>query len=92
MTDLLASSSTTSQLEIVARELGDLSARLEEAAAIARSLAAATEWRARAAEAFHVLATHWAGDVSGMVCLAETARVATVRARDAAMWQLETAR
>lgn len=92
MTDLLVPSSTASRLEIVARELGDLSARLEEAAAIARSLADATEWRARAAETFHALATHWAGDVSGMVCLAETARLATVRARDAAIWQRETER
>ncbi|MCW3493014.1 hypothetical protein [Microbacterium sp. SSM24] len=88
MTDLLTHSSTASRLEIVARELATLSERLSVAATGARGLAAATDWRARAAEAFHRLATQWAGEVSGLVCLAETARVSAVRARDAAVWPM----
>jgi hypothetical protein len=73
-----------SQGEIVARELGYLSERIVDAAATARGLAAATDWRARAAEAFHVRAEGWAGEVSSLVCTVETARLEAVRARDAA--------
>ncbi|KRB36947.1 hypothetical protein [Microbacterium sp. Root180] len=78
-----------SQLDIVARELAALSERLTVAATGARGLAAATDWRARAAEAFHRLATQWAGEVSSLVCLAETARLSAARARDAALWPIE---
>jgi hypothetical protein len=78
-----------SQLEIVARELAALSQRLADSAAQARGLAASTHWRARAAEAFHREASRWAGDVSGLICLAETARLNAVRARDAALWRIE---
>lgn len=78
-----------SQLDIVARELAGLSERLVDHATSARGLAAATDWRARAAEAFHRLATEWAGEVSGLVCLAETARLCAEQARDAAHRQIE---
>lgn len=81
-----------SQLEIVIRELADLSERLVDEATSARGLAAATDWRARAAEAFHALARHWAGDVSGLVCLAETAKVCAAQARDRALWLAEAGR
>ncbi|WP_374316115.1 hypothetical protein [Microbacterium sp.] len=82
-----SAAAAASQLDIVTRELAALSARLTDAAAGARGLAAATDWRARAAEAFHRLAAQWAGEVSGLVCLAETARESAARARDAAQWQ-----
>lgn len=78
-----------SQLEIVARELAVLSERLADTASGARGLAASTQWRARAAEAFRLEATRWAGEVSGLVCLAETARLSASRARDAALWRVE---
>ncbi len=84
-----SAATAASQLDIVARELAGLSERLQDAAAGARGLAAATHWRARAAEAFHLLATQWAGEVSGLVCHAETARLSAVRARDAALWRVE---
>lgn len=71
-----------SQLAIVARELGVLSGRVVDAAAQARGLAAATDWQARAAELFHERAEEWAGEVSSLVCIAESARLAAVRARD----------
>lgn len=80
---------TAAQLDIVARELGLLSERLTDAAAHARGLAAATDWRARAAEVFHQQSERWAGTVSSLVCTAETARIAAARARDAA--ELRTA-
>ena len=47
------------------------------------------DWQARAADAFHRQATQWAGEVSGLVCLAETARLSAARARDAAQWRSE---
>lgn len=80
------------QLDLVAREFAALSSRLADAATGARGLAAATDWRARAAEAFHRLATQWAGEVSGLVCLAETARLSAARARDSAVLTLEAGR
>jgi len=75
---------SASQLAIVARELDAVVLRLADAAAHARSLAAATDWQARAAEAFPASAEDWAGEVSSLGCLAETARLAAARARDAA--------
>lgn len=80
---------SASQFHIIARELGALSERLTVAATGARGLAAATGWRARAAEAFHRRAAEWAGQVSSLVCLAETARLSAARARDAALWPIE---
>jgi hypothetical protein len=63
------------ELAIVARELATLIDRITDAATAAWGLAAATDWQARAATAFHAKAETWAGDVSGLVCLAETARL-----------------
>lgn len=78
-----------SQLGIVVRELTVLSERIVDAAAGARGLAAATDWQARAAAAFHRLAAQWAGEVSGLVCLAETARLSAAGALDAALRRIE---
>nr|BFF09641.1 hypothetical protein GCM10025699_09440 [Microbacterium flavescens] len=72
-----------SQLDIVARELTAVSERLVDAAERARALSAATDWQASAATAFHARAEEWAGEISSLVCLAETARLTAVRARDA---------
>lgn len=92
MYDTLSAASTASQLDIVARELATLSERILDAAAQARSLAAATDWQARAAEAFHERAEAWAGEISSLVCLAETARLAAAQARDAAWFHQEAGR
>ena len=83
MTYDLAAANAASQLEIVAREMGAISERLAEASARARGLAAATDWQSRAAEAFHRAASEWAGEVSSLVCVAETAELAAAQARDA---------
>lgn len=77
-----AASEAVAQYDIVLREMRQISDRLLSAAAAAKSLSTATEWRARAAEAFHTQAEQWAGDVSGLYCLAESARLATADARD----------
>lgn len=82
--DTMSAAAAASQLDIVARELSMVNDRILEAASLARSLTAATDWRARAAEAFHTAAEEWAREVSGLVCLAETARLTAARARDAA--------
>ncbi len=75
----------TAELDLIARELAGVWDRLLEVAAHARGLAAATDWQARAATAFHERAERWVGEVSGMHCLAESARLAAVAAaRDAA--------
>jgi hypothetical protein len=71
-------------LDIVVRELTLLCDRLLEAASVAQVLAAQTEWRARAAVAFAERSDRWARDVSALGCLAETARVAAIRARERA--------
>lgn len=73
------------QLTIVARELALLIDRIADAAVVARGLAEATDWQAKAATAFHERATQWAGDVSGLACVAETARADVDRARDRAV-------
>lgn len=75
-----------SQLHIVARELAAVSERLVDVAALARALSAATDWQSSAATVFHARAEDWAGDVSSLVCLAETARLSAARARDAVMF------
>lgn len=76
--------STHGDLAVVARELALLIDRIADAASAARGLAAATDWQARAATAFHERAGAWAGDVSGLVCLAETTRLEAAHARDRA--------
>ncbi len=75
---------TVIRLDAVVAELTLLSDRMLEAAASARGLAGQTEWHARAALAFTDRADRWARDVSGLGCLAETARIAAMRARDRA--------
>ena len=72
------------QLSVAARELGRVSEGLLEAAATARSLSAATDWCARAAEAFHQQADEWAREVSALYDLADAARRTAERARDSA--------
>lgn len=84
MTSVPCAAGSTAELDIVVRELALVSDRLLEAARAARSLAAATDWQARAAVAFHEKAERWAGDVSALGCLAETVRITAVRAREAA--------
>ncbi len=83
MHDTMRAAAAASQLDIVARELAAVSDRLVDAAARARALSAATDWQASAATAFHARAEEWAGEISSLVCVAETARLTAVRARDA---------
>ncbi|MFE5408305.1 hypothetical protein [Microbacterium sp. NPDC056569] len=75
---------TSHQLAQVARELARLIDRITDAALVARGLADAVHWQAKAATAFHERATLWAGDVSGLACLAESARHDVARAQDRA--------
>lgn len=77
----LCAPSTVTALDIVVRELGLLGDRLLDAAARARGIAVGTDWHSEAARAFHEKADRWAGDVSALTCLLESARIATVRAR-----------
>ncbi|MCH6230473.1 hypothetical protein MK786_06950 [Microbacterium sp. CFH 31415] len=86
MHDTTWTAGVASQLDIVARELGVVSDRLGDAAALARALAASTDWQSSAATAFHARAEEWAGEVSSLVCLAETARLSAARARDAVLF------
>ncbi|HKP07576.1 MAG TPA: hypothetical protein VJU58_10030 [Microbacterium sp.] len=75
---------TSHQLAQVARELARLIDRIADAALAARGLADAVDWQAKSATVFHDRATLWAGDVSGLACLAETARLDVTRAQDRA--------
>lgn len=75
------------QLAVVVRDLATIIEWLTDAAATARGLAAATDWQSRAATAFHEKAESWAGEVSGLVCLAETARIDASHARDRAAFR-----
>ncbi|MBD3943766.1 hypothetical protein IF188_18900 [Microbacterium sp. NEAU-LLC] len=84
MTYLSPGPSASHQLDIVAYEVARLIERLEDAAAHARRLSGETQWQARAATAFHEQADAWAGEVSGLRCLAETVRLEAARARDRA--------
>lgn len=77
-----ALTSVARDLGVVARELDLLIDRIADAASAARGLAGATDWQARAATAFHERAEAWAGEVSGLVCVAETARLDAAQARD----------
>ncbi|MBW9121608.1 hypothetical protein JNB63_16030 [Microbacterium trichothecenolyticum] len=72
------------QLAQAARELARLIDRIMDAAVVARGLADAVHWQAKAATAFHDRATLWAGDVSGLACLAEAARYDVAQAQDRA--------
>ncbi|MFK4807579.1 hypothetical protein ACI3KX_17100 [Microbacterium sp. ZW CA_36] len=72
------------QLAEVVRELARLLDRIADAALVARGLADAVDWQAKAATAFHDRATAWAGDVSGLTCLTETVRYDVARARERA--------
>ena len=72
------------QLADAVRELSRLLDRIADAALVARGLADAVDWQAKAATAFHDRATAWAGDVSGLTCLTETVRYDVARARERA--------
>ncbi|MFB7892021.1 hypothetical protein ACFC1I_07475 [Microbacterium sp. NPDC056044] len=74
----------SAQLAHVAHELARLIDRMADAALVAHGLADAVDWQATAATAFRDRATLWAGDVSGLACLAETARYDVARAQDRA--------
>lgn len=69
------------QLAIVAHELDLLGEQLDDAAATARGLAADCDWSAEAARAYAERADVWAGEVSSLRCLTETARELTQHAR-----------
>ncbi|MCP2638256.1 hypothetical protein K0817_017010 [Microbacterium sp. HD4P20] len=75
------------QLAVVVRDLAALIEGLTDAAATARGLSAATDWQSSAATAFHEKAELWAGQVSGLICLAETARIDAAHARDRAAFR-----
>ncbi|WP_426322701.1 hypothetical protein [Microbacterium sp. E-13] len=79
-----AADSAAHQLAGIAHDLARLIDRITDAAARARGLADAVHWQAKAATAFHDRTTRWAGDVSGLRCVAETARLEVARARDRA--------
>ena len=72
------------QLADAVRELSRLLDRIADAALVARGLADAVDWQAKAAMAFHDRAAAWAGDVSGLTCLAETLRNDVARAHERA--------
>ncbi|WP_127818148.1 hypothetical protein [Microbacterium sp. CPCC 204701] len=72
------------QLALVVRDLTAIIERLTDAATAARTLSAATDWQSAAATAFHDKADAWAGQVAGLVCVAETARTDAAHARDRA--------
>lgn len=74
-TTYVRAAAASRELAIVARELASLSDRLTDAATAARALSATTDWRAKAATAFHEKSEAWAGEVSSLGCLAETARL-----------------
>jgi len=72
------------ELDGVVRALAALGDRILEVAADARGLAALTDWRARAAVAFHERAEEWAGEISSLYCPTDTARLLAAEARDRA--------
>lgn len=71
----------TPELDIVVGELARVCDLLADLVPVVRGLAAGTNWQAKAAAEFHDRADGWAGDVSSLGCLAETARVSAVSAR-----------
>jgi hypothetical protein len=74
------------ELTAVVAELRRLSARVADAAVVARGLADAVHWQSKAATAFYDSATVWAGGVSALGNLAEAARHDAQRAADAAAY------
>ena len=76
--------SAAHQLSLIEGRLARLIDRITDAALMARGLADAADWQAKAARAFHDRATAWAGDVSGLGCVAEGARHDVARARERA--------
>lgn len=74
---------TTRETELahVARELARICDRLEEEAAVARSLSALTNWQSRAATEYRTRADAWAQAVTALGPLAESARWSVARAR-----------
>lgn len=76
--------SASLQLAHALGQLARLIDRITDAALLARGLADAVRWQAKAAAAFHDRATGWAGDVSGLGCLAEGVRHDLARARERA--------
>ncbi|MCC2032731.1 hypothetical protein [Microbacterium allomyrinae] len=82
MFDPTPTTSPAQELAIVARELAVIGDRIADAVTNARGLSAATDWQAKAATAYHEKADAWAGAVSSLLCLAETARLDAARARD----------
>jgi len=76
--------SAAHQLSQIEREFSRLLTRITDAAHVARGLRLPVDRVGEAAGAFHERATAWAGDVSGLSCLAETARYDAARARDRA--------
>lgn len=76
-----------SDLSTAAFLLARASAHLDELTFAARALPAATDWRSQAAEEFHRRAGEWAGRVSSLRCLAESARLEAERVRDASRWR-----
>lgn len=80
MTTLCAPRATP-ELDIAVAELSRVCDLLVALTGHARGLAAGTDWQARAATEFHDRADRWAGDVSSLGCLAETARHSAVSAR-----------
>jgi hypothetical protein len=84
--------SAAHQLAEIARELSRVIDRITDAAARARGLADAVDWQAKAATAFRDRAMCWAGDVSGLGCIAETARLEVERARERAAFAESFAR
>lgn len=79
-----AAGSSASRLQSVAGALSRLIDRIADASLVARGLSDAVDWQARAARVFHDRAIVWAGDVSGLACVAETVRLDVLRARDRA--------
>ena len=65
-------------------ELRRLIDRIADAALVARGLADSVDWQAKSATTFHDRATTWAGEVTALCGLAETARHDAQRASDRA--------
>ena len=76
---------TAAVLAVVARELAVVRDLLLDQLLVGRTLSDATDWRSRAATAFHERATAWAHDVARLESLAESVRAAAVDARERAV-------
>ena len=79
-------STSASELSGAVAQLSRLVERIVDAAVIARGLADTVDWQATAATTFHDRATAWAGEVTGLAALAESARRDAQRACDRAMF------